>query len=105
MDAETQKPLQEAESVPKEMTYTLRGSPYTYLHLSLTNITKSTDRAALDDITARTYLTSALSQYLGLTGSAIPIDILKVADQDLWIRVPEQDASAVVAAVGQWANV
>ena len=105
MDAETQKPLQEAESIPKEMTFTLRGSPYTYLHLSLTNISKSTDRAALDDITARTYLTSALSQYLGLTGSAIPIDILKVADQDLWIRVPEQDASAVVAAVGQWANV
>jgi ribonuclease P/MRP protein subunit POP8 len=45
-----------------------------------------------------------LSQYLGLTGAAVPIDILKVTNPHFWIRVPKEDASAVVAAVGQWAN-
>jgi ribonuclease P/MRP protein subunit POP8 len=65
----------------------------------------------LDAITARTYLTSALSQFLGLTGTAIPIDILKIetsspstpdAKNILWIRVPRDDAAAVAAAVSSW---
>ena len=104
MDAETQKSLQRGDSRRKEGRFTLRGAPYTYLHLSLTNIAEATPRVPLDAITARSYLTSALSQYLGLTGTAIPIDILKVTGQHFWIRVPREDASAVVVAIGQWAN-
>ena len=104
MDVGTQKPLQKREPVQKALTFTVRGSPYHYLQLSLTNITETVNRVPLDAITARTHLTSALSQYLGLTGTAIPIDILKVTDRDFWIRVPEDDASAVIAAVGQWTN-
>jgi ribonuclease P/MRP protein subunit POP8 len=104
MDAGTQKPHQNGSPVQKEVTFTLRATPYTYLQLSVKTITQPLGRAPLDAITARTYLTAALSQYLGLTGTAISIDILKVTDQDFWIRVPRQDASAVVAAVCQWAN-
>jgi ribonuclease P/MRP protein subunit POP8 len=71
----------------------------------------------LDALTARTQLTAALSQFLGLAGTAISVDILKIestpvkkrgAEYDgrggvyLWIRVPREDASAVVAAVSSW---
>ncbi len=56
----------------------------------------------LDAITARTNLSAALHQFLGLTGTAIAIDILHVKDNDVWVRVPREDASAVVAAVGGW---
>ncbi len=58
----------------------------------------------LDAITVRTYLTSALSSFLGLTGTAIPVDILKVEARQVWIRVPAEDASMVVASIGQWAD-
>ena len=59
---------------------------------------------ALDDLSVRSYLTSGLSQFLGLTGSAISVDILKVQDTLCWIRVPREDLSAVLAATGQWAS-
>src|ERR1700733_264338 len=104
MDAETQRSCQRRKRVQPEVTVTLRTTPYSYLQLSVTSTDGRIARHPLDAITARTYLTSALSQYLGLTGTAIPIDILKVTDQDFWVRVPKEDASAVVAAVGQWAN-
>lgn len=64
----------------------------------------------LDPLSARTYLSSALSQFLGLTGTAIPIDILKIEKGSsptskhdvVWIRVPREDASTVVSAVSSW---
>src|SRR5437764_9878716 len=104
MDADTQRSCQRRNRVQAEVTVTLRTTPYSYLQLSVTSIDRRIARHPLDTITARTYLTSALSQYLGLTGTAIPIDILKVADQNFWVRVPKEDASAVIAAVGQWTN-
>ena len=104
MDAGTQGSAKKIKHVQKEVAFTLRGSPYTYLQLSLKHVGEPADRAPFDTLTARTYLTSALSQYLGLTGTAIPIDILKVTERDCWIRVPKDDASAVTAAIGQWAN-
>lgn len=73
---------------------------------------------SLDALSARTYLSSALSQFLGLTGTAIPIDILKIenkaatssTDQKTlasnydcaWVRVPREDSAAVVAALSSW---
>lgn len=67
----------------------------------------SLSAATLDAVTARTYLTSALSQFLGLTGTAIPIDILKIekarrGDVFMWIRVPREDVAAVVSALSSW---
>ncbi|KAI4723881.1 hypothetical protein E4T49_08390 [Aureobasidium sp. EXF-10728] len=56
----------------------------------------------LDALTAHLHLRAALSQFLGLHGTAIPVDILKLHDNDVHIRVPNEDASAVVVAVGGW---
>lgn len=66
----------------------------------------SSANAPLDELTTRTYLSSALAQFLGVTGTAISIDIMKVendgANKYAWIRVPRDDASAVVSAVSSW---
>ncbi|KIW75634.1 hypothetical protein Z517_10376 [Fonsecaea pedrosoi CBS 271.37] len=85
-------------------TFTLRNPPYSYFHLHLHTIPLHTDQA-LDEITLRSYLSAALQQYLGLTGGAIPVDILKVEGSDAWIRVPSDDEVAVTAAVSQWVGV
>ena len=87
----------------QESTIPLRKPPHTYLHLTLT-VTLGSHHDPQDPLTARTYLTSALTQFLGLTGTAIPIDLLKVTERDVWIRLPREDGGAVVAALGQWAN-
>ena len=95
-----------------ETTTTFRHPPYTYIHLSFTIVSttntstraQSTKPAEVDAITALQYLTAALQQSLGLTGTAIPVDILKIEDQDIWVRVPYEDGSAVMAAVSQWSS-
>lgn len=83
--------------------HTLRKPRWTYLHLSLNRSPPvSTDDVPLDAITARKHLTSALEQFLGITGTAIPIDFLKLDGYDFWVRVPREDASAMIAALGGW---
>lgn len=89
-----------------------------------TSSSKSSAQSPLDPLTARTYLTSALAQFLGITGTSISIDILKIENYQrtsssavlapspvglstargsiLWIRVPHDDAAAVIAAVSSW---
>ncbi|KAK5467989.1 hypothetical protein LTS15_000962 [Exophiala xenobiotica] len=84
-------------------SFTLRNPPYAYFHLSIRSL-QSNQSQSLDEITARSYLTAALQQYLGLTGTAIAIDILKVEGAHVWIRVPRDDESAVTAALSQWCS-
>ncbi|KAJ5958327.1 uncharacterized protein N7479_005477 [Penicillium vulpinum] len=115
MEIETNVPLTEPakrkapESKPKTIHFTSRNPPWTYLKLKLVPQPGSAPQP-LDPLSARTYLSSALSQFLGLTGTAIPIDILKIENTSssttkhdiVWIRVPREDASAVVSAVSSW---
>jgi len=82
--------------------HSLRGGQWTYFHLSLYCSPPSLEASTLDAITARTHLTSALRQFLGLHGQAIPVDLMKIEGQDVWVRVPMEDASAVQAAVSGW---
>ena len=82
-------------------TITLRNPPYSYFHLRLQAL-ENQNQQAFDELTLRSYLTTALQQYLGVTGTAIPIDILKLEDLNAWIRVPRDDEVAVTAAVSQW---
>ncbi|CAI7581911.1 unnamed protein product [Penicillium manginii] len=102
--------------------FTSRNPPWTYLKLQLIPQPDVSSTQPLDALSARTYLSSALSQFLGITGTAIPIDILKVenkatttsADQSIssnttgnkydcaWVRVPREDSAAVVAALSSW---
>jgi ribonuclease P/MRP protein subunit POP8 len=89
---------------------TLRRPPYTYLHLTLVtahshnNKGQQSQTTSLDAVTLLTHLQSALNQSFGLTGTAIPIDVLLVKDQESWIRVPFEDGSTVTAAVSQWSS-
>jgi ribonuclease P/MRP protein subunit POP8 len=88
---------------PTTATITLRNPPFSYFHLRLTSLEEQAQQQPLDELTIRSYLTAALQQYLGLTGTAIPIDILKVdGAQNAWIRVPRDDEVAVTTAVSQW---
>jgi ribonuclease P/MRP protein subunit POP8 len=79
---------------------TIKSPAFSYACLEL--ISDPPSRVPLDDLTVRSYLTTAFTQFLGLTGSAISVDILKVEPKECWIRVPREDLSAVLAAVGGW---
>lgn len=93
-----QKPAAISSSVITSKTIT--APPFSYVCLEL--VSDGAVGSALDELTVRTYITSALTQFLGLTGSAISVDILKVQGKECWIRVPREDLSPVVAAVGGW---
>ena len=81
---------------------TVASLPYTYFYLTLVYSLDKHAVASLDLITVRTYLDSALRQYLGLSGTAVPIDIVKVESRDVWIRLPREDSGAVQGALSQW---
>ncbi|KAJ5317947.1 hypothetical protein PENANT_c004G00595 [Penicillium antarcticum] len=124
-EALSAEPAKRKASEPKAKTihFTSRNPPWTYLKLKLVPQPGNTPQA-LDPLSARTYLSSALSQFLGLTGTAISVDILKIEHglastpksnatsttqaaktsrhDSLWIRVPREDAATVVAAVSSW---
>jgi ribonuclease P/MRP protein subunit POP8 len=80
-------------------TTTIRTPPYAYAHLELITTAATT---ALDDLQVRSYLTSALKRFLGVTGSGMPVDILKVDGRHCWVRVPRQDLGAFAAALAAW---
>ncbi|KAI5302791.1 hypothetical protein KEM56_000352 [Ascosphaera pollenicola] len=88
----------------KTLQFTSRSPQWAYLKLLLTRpgIAHSHSPPPLDALTARTYLTSALSQHLGLVGTSISIDILKIEPNYLWIRVPRDDATALASALASW---
>ena len=81
-------------------TQTIRTPVFSYIWLEL--IAAPPNRVPLDALTIRTYLTAAFQQFLGLTGSAISVDLLKVEDSECWIRIPREDLSAATAALGGW---
>ncbi|CAO2648229.1 Nn.00g074960.m01.CDS01 [Neocucurbitaria sp. VM-36] len=56
----------------------------------------------IDPLTTSTLLSHPLTQHLGTTGSAIPIDMLKTRHRDVWVRVPRQDARAFRAGLSAW---
>lgn len=81
-------------------TCTIRAPAFSYVHLQvLRNPIEAVD---LDAIQVRTYCTAALKQFLGISGQAISIDILKVDEADCWLRIPRDDLGAFTAAVTAW---
>jgi ribonuclease P/MRP protein subunit POP8 len=71
-------------------------------HASTTTTTNTETDNSPDLLTLHSCIFRALKQYLGTTGAAIPVDVLKHERQELWIRVPREDGQAVVAALGGW---
>ncbi|KAL4768302.1 hypothetical protein BDW60DRAFT_130946 [Aspergillus nidulans var. acristatus] len=126
MASAKRKATEDSSASIETINFTARNPPWTYLKLQLIhqpNTSAATKSAPLDPLTARTHLSSALSQFLGLSGSSIPVDILSVfpgpdsvtassqpqsqsqprpLEKFIWVRVPRQDAPAVVAAVSSW---
>jgi hypothetical protein len=98
-----------AENAPKPrskpvvvQTATHRRPQWTYFHLAIFSI--AANPTAVDVITAKQYLTSATTRFLGLIGSAIPVDILHLAGSDLWVRVPRDASVAFHEAVSGWSG-
>lgn len=85
-----------------ETNFTLRNPPYSYIQIEL--VTQPPTQDAVDDITFKSHITNALSQYLGITGTAINIDVLKTNLNRTVVRLPHEDESAVVAALSQWSG-
>jgi ribonuclease P/MRP protein subunit POP8 len=85
-------------------TATLRSPSWTYFHFSLYTTTPPSPSSSLplDAITVRRHITSALQRSFGLSGQAIPVDILKLEGDEVWIRVPVEDATAVHESLSSW---
>jgi len=76
---------------------TIRSPPYSYAQLEM--VSESLEPVELDPLQVRSYCTAALRQFLGDTGNAIAVDILRVRGAECWLRVPRQDIAAFSAAV------
>lgn len=98
-------PTRKRKAPPRAQVQTssvLRHPPWTYLHLSLQPGTSDTLATSIDAPTVRLHLTAALTQFLGLHGSAIPVDILHLREREVWVRIPREDAAGVVAGLSSW---
>ncbi|KAK6833660.1 hypothetical protein PG987_008354 [Apiospora arundinis] len=62
----------------------------------------SCESIELDALQVRSYCTAALQQFLGIAGTAISIDILKVDGADCWLRIPRDNLGAFSAAITAW---
>ncbi|OPB39990.1 hypothetical protein A0O28_0000690 [Trichoderma guizhouense] len=83
------------------LTCIIKSPPFSYVHLELrTNPPNAA--VELDNLQVKSYCTAALRQFLGLTGTAIPLDVLKVEGSDCWIRVPREDLGSFAAALTAW---
>ncbi|KAL8288843.1 hypothetical protein RB597_000769 [Gaeumannomyces tritici] len=84
---------------------TVRRPPYAYAQLRLDNPSSPAGAAIpLDLLLARSYCASALQQFLGVTGAAVSVDVLRVDGEagEFWVRVPQPDLGRFSAAVTAW---
>ncbi|PKS05373.1 hypothetical protein jhhlp_008747 [Lomentospora prolificans] len=95
-------PPQKAKKSAEIRTHTIRSAPFSYAHLELSSSDPASHQPELDDLQVRSYCASALARFLGDTGSAIPVDLLKVRGNRAWVRVPSPDLAAFAAAVTAW---
>lgn len=83
-------------------SFTIRDPQWAYVKLQ--RLSSATNVPPLDAVTTHMYLTSALYQVFGLHGAAIAFDVMKLEGQDVWIRLPAEDRTALIAAVGGWVS-
>lgn len=79
----------------------LPWTEYSYSHLEALR-RDSSDPFELDLIQVRSYCSAALKQFLGVSGQAIPIDILHLDGPGCWLRVPRDDLNKFCAAITAW---
>ena len=78
-------------------TCTIKSPPHSYARLEM--VSETLEPVQLDALQVRSYCTAALRQFLGDTGAAIAVDILRVRGAECWLRVPRQDLAAFAAAL------
>ena len=83
------------------LTCSIKSPPFSYVHLELIT-DAANDDAKLDQIQLKSYCNAALKQFMGLTGLAVAVDILKVHNCQGWVRVPRQDLSVFAGAITAW---
>lgn len=82
------------------LTCSVKSPPFSYAHLEA--VTDGAEPVELDNLLVKAYCTAALKQFLGITGAAIAVDILKVQGDQCWVRVPRPDLGKFAAAVTAW---
>lgn len=90
---------------PSTLHTTSLRTQHIYFHLRLTTASPAPAPAPttnLDPLTIRSLLTLPLQTYLGVTGAAIPIDVLQSEGRDVWVRVAGRDGRAVQAGLAGW---
>ncbi|KAJ4990661.1 hypothetical protein SVAN01_03892 [Stagonosporopsis vannaccii] len=91
---------------------TFRKPSWSYFHLTLvTPGTAANPPLAfpavsgprdIDALTVSSLLLQPLNTYLGITGSAVPVDILHTQGRNAYVRIPRQDARAFRAGLSGW---
>lgn len=84
------------------LTCTIKTPPFSYAHLQLVTDDDADGAPELDNLQVKSYCTSALRQFLGITGMAISLDILKVDGPDCWLRLSRQDLGPFAASITAW---
>ncbi|PHH81211.1 hypothetical protein CDD80_47 [Ophiocordyceps camponoti-rufipedis] len=102
--------MTQAKPAREILTCTIKSPPFSYAHLELATENDDDDddddeAQGLDDLQVKSYCTAALRQFLGLTGVAISVDILKVDGRQCWVRVPRPDLGSFAAAITAWGGV
>ncbi|KAI9723502.1 MAG: hypothetical protein M1828_004232 [Chrysothrix sp. TS-e1954] len=103
-ESQRQTPPKASEQpIKTPQIYTQHSLPahWTYLHLAALP-DSSMNNPNLDEMTVRLSLLNVLSTAFGDHGAAVPIDILAVhSPKEIFIRVPVEDGSKVMAAAGE----
>lgn len=109
-DAKKRKRKQKESHVLFQTTF--RKPAWSYFHLTL--VTPGTasqipsasetqpDSRDIDNLTVSTLLLQPLTAYLGITGSAVPVDILHTQGRSAYVRIPRQDARGFRAGLSGW---
>lgn len=94
----TEKPrLEKSHEI---LTCTIKAPHFSYAHLEA--VTDGTEPVELDNLQVKSYCTAALRQFMGITGEAIALDILKVQGNQCWVRLPRPDLGTFAAAITAW---
>ena len=111
-DAEKRKRKRKEKETHILHQTTFRKPTWAYFHLTL--VTPGTasqtpsasaapsDSRDIDALTVSTLLVQPLTAYLGITGSAMPIDILHTQSRNAYVRIPRQDARVFRAGLSNW---
>lgn len=92
------------ESKSRELySTTLSRPPFAYAQIEV--VQSQSSPGALDAIQVRSYCDAALKQFLGATGAAMPLDLLKLDGSEFWVRLPREDMGLFAAALAAWSSV